>query len=86
MKKVNTETIQQVWEALGDDTVTTSEATDRLADLFDKRCPDDLARMFTKLRKKGLLKGEVSSDRGGWIWWADEECRSKMGKGGELIG
>ena len=86
MKKVNTETIQRVWEALKDDTVTTPEAADRLTDLFDKKCPDDLARTFTKLRKKGLLKGEVSSDKGGWRWWADEECRSKIEKGGELHG
>lgn len=82
---MNGETVQRIWEALGDDTVTTSEAADRLADIFDKKCPDDLARTFTKLRKKGLLKGKVSSEKGGWIWWADGECRSKGStmKGGE---
>ncbi len=75
----------RIWEALGDDTVTTSEAADRLTDTFDEKCPDDLARTFTKLRKKGLLKGKVSPEIGGWTWWADNECRSKeiTVKGGE---
>ena len=33
-----------IWEALGDDKVTTREATDRLEQAFQYRCPDDLAK------------------------------------------
>ena len=66
-----------IWEALGDDKVTTREATDRLEQAFQYRCPDDLAKTFMKFRKAGHIKGQVSVDRGGWVWWVDDECRSK---------
>ncbi|TQS85686.1 MAG: hypothetical protein A3208_01675 [Candidatus Methanoprimaticola hominis] len=66
-----------IWEALGDDKVTTREATDRLEQAFQYRCPDDLAKTFMKYRKAGLIKGQASVDRGGWVWWVDDECRSK---------
>ncbi|MDR1403993.1 MAG: hypothetical protein LBJ20_00260 [Candidatus Methanoplasma sp.] len=65
-----------IWEALGDSRVTTKEASDRLDNLFGYRCPDDIAKTLSKLRKTGLIKGEISMDAGGWIWWADEECRN----------
>lgn len=82
MKK---ELVLQIWTALGNDIVTTPEANQRLEGFFDEKCPDDLAKTFTKLRKQGLLKGKISPDRGGWIWWADEECRCAM-DGGVLDG
>ena len=69
--------LSMIWDALGSDRLTTLEATDRLEDLFRYRCPDDLAKTLMKFRKAGLIKGEISMDRGGWVWWADEECRSK---------
>ena len=69
--------LTMIWDALGDDRLTTSEATDRLEHLFGYRCPDDLAKTLAKLRKAGRVKGQVSVERGGWIWWADEECRSQ---------
>ena len=68
--------LMMVWEALGDDRLTTREASDRLDHLFNYRCPDDLAKTLTKFRRTGLIKGEISMEKGGWIWWADEECRS----------
>ena len=69
--------LTMVWDALGDDRLTTAEATDRLEHLFSYRCPDDLAKTLAKYRKAGRIKGQVSLEHGGWIWWADEECRSK---------
>ena len=66
-----------IWEALGNDRVTTGEASDRLEHLFGYRCPDDLAKTLSKLRKAGLVKGEIDMEVGGWMWWADEECRKK---------
>ena len=68
--------LTMVWEALGDDRLTTREASDRLDHLFNYRCPDDLAKTLTKFRRTGLIKGEISMEKGGWIWWADEEFRS----------
>ncbi len=70
------EIIRAIWNTLKDGAVTTSEAADRLEHIFNENCPDELAKTFTKLRKRGLIKGKVSPEKGGWIWWADEECRS----------
>ncbi|MDW5561663.1 MAG: hypothetical protein SA339_00425 [Methanomassiliicoccus sp.] len=36
-------------------------------------CPDDLARTLNVMRRKGLIKGAVSTERGGWVWWIKEE-------------
>ena len=77
--------LPMIWDALGADRLTTLEATDRLEDLFKYRCPDDLAKTLMKFRKAGLMKfrkaglikGEISMDRGGWVWWVDDECRSR---------
>lgn len=69
--------VELIWEVLGDDRLTTGEASDRLDHLFNYRCPDDIAKTLSKLRRMGLIKGEISMDAGGWIWWADEDCRNR---------
>jgi hypothetical protein len=66
-----------IWEVLGEDRITTKEAGERLDHIFSYRCPDDLAKTMIKLRNAGLVKGQISMEMGGWIWWADEECRSR---------
>ncbi|MFA6869533.1 MAG: hypothetical protein WCQ63_00905 [Methanomethylophilus sp.] len=70
--------VPMIWQALGDDRVTTKEAAARLEKAFHYRCPDDLARTFSRLRREGLVKGEISFEDGGWIWWADAECRAHV--------
>jgi len=45
--------------------------------LFNYHCPDDFAKTMTKLKQAGLVKGEVSVEKGGWVWWVDDECKSK---------
>jgi len=72
-----------IWEALGEDRMTTREASDRLEHQFGYRCPDDIAKTLSKLRKAGLVKGEISMEAGGWLWWADEECRKNRTREGE---
>lgn len=67
-----------IWKAFGDDRLTTAEAAERLEEAFSYRCPDDLAKTLSKYRKEGLVKGKVSFESGGWIWWVDGECRSKI--------
>jgi hypothetical protein len=37
-----------------------------------KKCPDDMARTLNIMRRKGLIKGEVSTERGGWVWWVED--------------
>lgn len=61
-----------VKRALGNNRYTTLELEAVLADQ-GSRCPDDLARTLNILRKKGMICGEVSSERGGWIWWINKE-------------
>ena len=70
-------TLSMIWEALGNDRLTTRDASERLDNLFGYRCPDDLAKTLSKYRKEGTVKGEISMDLGGWVWWVDDECRSK---------
>ncbi len=33
-----------------------------------KRCPDQTVLFLTKMRKKGLIMGEASLERRGWVW------------------
>jgi len=72
-----------IWEALGEEKLTTREASDRLDHLFNYRCPDDIAKTLSKLRKAGLIRGEIDMEAGGWLWWADEECRKNGSQGGK---
>jgi hypothetical protein len=34
-----------------------------------KRCPDQTVIFLTKMRRKGLIKGEASLEKRGWLWW-----------------
>jgi len=36
------------------------------------RCPDSTAVFLNKLRIKGLIQGERSRERRGWIWWVED--------------
>jgi len=78
--RMNDSTLSMIWEALGDERLTTRDASERLENLFGYRCPDDLAKTLSKYRKEGTVKGEISMDLGGWVWWVDDECRSKGGE------
>ena len=35
------------------------------------RCPDTTAVFLNRLRSKGLIKGERSREKRGFIWWID---------------
>ncbi len=37
-----------------------------------KRCPDETVLFLTKLRSRGKIKGEVSQERRGWVWWVED--------------
>jgi len=36
------------------------------------RCPDSTAVFLNRLRLHGLISGERSKDRRGWIWWVED--------------
>ena len=68
--------VEYVWLIFGEDKIPTREVETRLYELFDYRCPDDLVKSLMKMRALGYLKGEVSVEKGGWVWWVDDKCRS----------
>jgi len=45
---------------------------EKLARKQHKRCPDQTVLFLTKMKKKGLIKGEVSYERRGWVWWVED--------------
>jgi len=42
---------------------------EKLARKEHKRCPDQTVVFLTKMKRKGLIKGEASLARRGWVWW-----------------
>lgn len=34
-------------------------------------CPDSLPVLLNRLRLKGIVKGKLSTEHRGWIWWID---------------
>jgi len=35
------------------------------------QCPDKTPMFLNRLRLKGIVKGELSPERRGWIWWIE---------------
>lgn len=35
----------------------------------NKKCPDQTVLFLTKMKRKGLIRGEASLERRGWVWW-----------------
>lgn len=58
--------------ALGNDFLTTAEVEKRMKE-HDLRCPDDLVRLLSKMRKEGVVGGEWSLEKRSWIWWTRKE-------------
>jgi hypothetical protein len=47
--------------------MTTMEI-EREAAAGGRRCPDQTVLFLTKMKSRGLLRGEVSQERRGWLW------------------
>ena len=43
---------------------------EKLARSEHKQCPDQTVIFLTKMKRKGLIKGEASLEHRGWVWWA----------------
>jgi hypothetical protein len=46
--------------------------TKEIVELVEKdglSCPDEPVRFLNKLRIKGEIKGQLSMEHKGWIWW-----------------
>lgn len=37
----------------------------------EEECPDSLVVFLARMRRQGKIKGEVSRERKGWVWWTD---------------
>ena len=37
-----------------------------------KRCPDETVLFLTKLRSRGKIRGEISHEKRGWVWWVED--------------
>lgn len=47
--------------------MTTKEVEESAA-RSGRRCPDQTVLFLTKMKGKGLIRGEVSQERRGWLW------------------
>lgn len=36
-----------------------------------EECPDSVVLFLSKLRLKGVIKGKVSQEHRGWLWWVE---------------
>jgi hypothetical protein len=50
----------------------TTMQIEKLARDQHRKCPDHTVVFLTKMRRKGLIKGEASLERRGWLWWVSE--------------
>lgn len=46
----------------------TTMQIEQLARRNRKRCPDQTVMFLTKMRKKGLIRGDASLEKKGWLW------------------
>jgi len=37
-----------------------------------KRCPDETVLFLTKLKSRKMIKGEISHEKRGWVWWVED--------------
>jgi repressor of nif and glnA expression len=72
MEKTDSEVEELVVQILreNDRKLTTQEVEERVSGQ-GKKCPDSAVRFLSKLRYKGKIKGKLSKEHRGWIWWLE---------------
>ena len=63
---------EEIIQALKGREMTTKEIQWALGPVVGQ-CPDEIARELARMRRQGLIKGEVSLEKGGWVWWAEKK-------------
>jgi repressor of nif and glnA expression len=38
-----------------------------------KQCPDSAVKFLSKMRYKEMIKGQLSLEHKGWIWWIEKD-------------
>ena len=51
----------------------TTKEIEKIVQSKGKQCPDSAVRFLSKMRYKELIKGELSLEHKGWIWWVDKK-------------
>ena len=51
--------------------ITTKEVNEE-AEKALVRCPDSTVIFLNRLRLRGIIKGELSKERRGWVWWVED--------------
>jgi hypothetical protein len=46
----------------------TTRELEASAQQIGKKCPDGAVKFLMRLKVKGVIKGEVDVDKGGWVW------------------
>ena len=36
------------------------------------QCPDSTVLFLNRLRLQGIIKGELSREKRGWVWWVED--------------
>lgn len=57
-----------VLQLLAENGPMTTMDIERAASASNRRCPDQTVLFLTKMKGKGLIRGEVSHERRGWLW------------------
>jgi hypothetical protein len=50
----------------------TTKELETLTKSSGKQCPDGTLQFLNKLRFTGKIKGEVSMEKRGWVWWVGD--------------
>ena len=70
-----------VLSALRDRGPLTTMEIEQIASSEGRRCPDQTVIFLTKMRGKGLIVGEVSLEKRGWIWQAASKAPNQTPPG-----
>jgi len=65
------ELILSIWKAAGKPLTTREIEKQTQKKLV--QCPDKTPVFLNRLRLKGIVKGELSPERRGWIWWIESK-------------
>ena len=73
-KKLDEEEAEQVVIVLltEEGPMTTIQIEERVMKRGEE-CPDSVVLFLSKLRLRGVIKGEVSREHKGWLWWIGEK-------------
>jgi predicted transcriptional regulator len=63
---------KEILRALKEQGMSTKEVQSALGPVVGQ-CPDEIARELARMRRQGLIKGEVSQEKGGWVWWKEKK-------------